>query len=120
MSDSNKPGSILADLFSLAEEAGDFVEQIRVPSGKTDARVLTPEPLDWSIIAQLRKLLIHLAPESVGFTQEIDCFRVTIGTGIRMRVYEGSNVGETIIHACRGEGVEAPVVNTEVDGGSGE
>lgn len=120
MSDSPKSGSILNDLFSLAEEASDFIEQVRVPSTTVEPRKFVSEALDWSIVVHLRSLLTHLAPSEVTFTQEVDCFRVKIGSGVKMRIYEGGCVGDVVIAACRGEGLVIPSgkVETVVDGGT--
>lgn len=122
MSDSKQSGSILNDLFSLAEEAADFVEQVRVPTATVEPRKFVPEALDWSIVVHLRSLLTRLAPEEVSFSQEVDCFRVKIGSGVKMRVYEGGCVGDVVLATCRSEGIVIAAgakgnVTTVVDGG---
>ena len=100
MSDKN----ILDELFGLASEAGDLVDTIKLKrEEETALRRFEPEALDSTVIAHYRTLID--AVTDVRITKEVDCYRLHIGTGLTLRVYDGASVGAAILFACEKEGL---------------
>lgn len=102
---SEKSGSVLDDIFGFAEEAAGLASTITVKNDERALRSFEPEPVDHGAVVHLRRLIEHTG---ASFTKEVDCFRVTIGLGASLRVYDASTVGGAIHAACEGEKLVIP------------
>jgi hypothetical protein len=99
----------LGELFSLAEEAKDLVSEVAVStitSGRPPSSPIQEEPFDPALVHALRALLIDRGSEGIQASfHDHKSFRIVIGSGISMRVYDAPSVTSCILRACASEAV---------------